>query len=242
MADRVLVFSSDPGRVRAEIPITLPRPRDTESAAFRQIVDEVYGLMTSHGRQAAGVEQLTIGYRLPDTTPGKLVEMLETIADQPFDGRADLPALAEVTELPDDTLFHIYDGLRVLGFARLAEGDIFLTPGGRALVEAENDHRKAIFADHLLQTIPLATHIKRVLDDRPKHRAPEDRFLQELQDYLTGDEAERVLEVMVDWGRYAEIFDYDYNSGMLHLPEDDEDEDGSDSDPDNLLDEERAAS
>ena len=224
MADRVLVFSSDPGRVRADIPITLPRPRDTESPAFRQIVDEVYGLMTAHSRAVAGTEQLTIGYRLPDATPGKLVEILETIADHPFDGRADLPALAEFTELPDDALFHIYEGLRVLGFARLAEGDIFLTPGGRALVEAENEERKVIFTDHLLQTIPLATHIKRVLDDRPKNRAPEERFLQELQDYLTSEEAERVLEVMVDWGRYAEIFDYDYNSGMLHLPEEDEGE------------------
>ena len=232
MADRVLVFSSDPGRVRADIPITLPRPRDTESPAFRQIVDEVYGLMTSHGRASAGVEQLTIGYRLPAASPGQLVELLETIAAHPFDGRADLPALAEFTELPDDVLFHIYDGLLVLGFARLAEGDIFVTPGGRALAEADNEERKAIFADHLLQTIPLAVHIKRVLDDRPKHRAPEERFLQELQDYLTGEEAERVLEVMVDWGRYAEIFDYDYNSGMLHLPEDDEDEaeEGGDGD------------
>ena len=229
MADRVLVFSSDPGRVRADIPITLPRPRDTESQAFRQIVDEVYGLMTAHSRLTAGAEQLTIGYRLPDTTPGKLVELLEAISDAPFDGRADLPALAETTELPDDTLFHIYEGLRVLGFARLAAGDIFLTPGGRSLVEAETDQRKEIFAEHLLRTIPLASHIKRVLDDRPKHRAPEERFLQELQDYLTNDEAERVLEVMVDWGRYAEIFDYDYNSGMLLLPDDeDEDEDRED--------------
>ena len=72
-----------------------------------------------------------------------------------------------------------------------------------------------------------------MLDDRPKHRAPEDRFLQELQDYLTGEEAERVLEVMVDWGRYAEIFDYDYNSGMLHLPEDEEETEESIGDTDN---------
>ena len=230
MADRVLVFSSDPGRVRAEIPITLPRPRDTESPAFRQIVDEVYGLMTASHRAAAGADQLTIGYRLPDTSPGQLVDMLETIADSPFDGRADLPALAEATELPDDDLFHIYDALRVLGFARLAEGDIFLSPGGRALVDAEQEEQKAIFADHLLRSIPLAAHIKRVLDDRPKHRAPEERFLQELQDYLTNEEAERVLEVMVDWGRFAEVFDYDYNSGMLHLPEDDEDDDRQEPD------------
>ena len=224
MADRVLVFSSDPGRVRAEIPVTLPR--DTESPAFRQIVDEVYGLMTSSVRGGAGgaADQVTMGYRLPDTTPGAMISMLDTIAEPPFNGNADLPALAESTEMPDDDLLHVFEGLRVLGFARLAAGDIFLTPSGQAMVAAENDERKAIFAEHLLRTIPLASHIRRVLDERRGHRAPEDRFLQELQDYLTGDEAERVLEVVISWGRYAEIFDYDYNAGLLMLPEDEEEE------------------
>ncbi len=226
MADRVLVFASDPGRVRAEIPVTLEHPRDPESAPFRQIVDEVYGLMTAsvRGGAAAG-DQLTIGYRLPDASPGKMASLLETIAEAPFHGHADLPALAEVTELPDDALFHLYEGLRVLGFARLASGDIFLTPAGAAFAEADNDQRKVIFAEHVLRVIPLASHIRRVLDERRGHRAPEDRFLQELQDYLTNDEAERVLEVVISWGRYAEIFDYDYNAGMLKLPEEDEDDD-----------------
>ena len=224
MADRVLIFASDPGRVRAEVPVSLPRPRDPESAAFRQIVDEVYGLMTSSVRMgAATADQLTIGYRLPAAaTPGKMTSLLETIAEPPFNGHADLPALAEATELDDDTLFHLFEGLRVLGLARLAAGDIFLTPSGRAFVEAENDDRKRIFAEHLLRAIPLAAHIRRVLDERPRHRAPENRFLQELEDYLTDDEAERVLEVVINWGRYAEIFDYDLNAGMLMLPEEEE--------------------
>jgi len=238
MADRVLIFSSDPGRVRAEIPVALEHPRDTESAAFRQIVDEIYGLMTAsvRGGAAAG-EQLTMGYRLPDAQPGKMVSLLETIAEPPFGGHADLPALAEATELPDDTLFHLYEGVRVLGFARLASGDIFLTPAGQSFVAAENDERKVIFAEHLLRTIPLASHIRRVLDERRGHRAPEDRFLQELQDFLTNDEAERVLEVVISWGRYAEIIDYDYNTGLLMLPEEeeeedeDEDKDGKDEPP-----------
>jgi NitT/TauT family transport system ATP-binding protein len=221
MADRVLVFSSDPGRVRAEIRVPLPRPRDIESAAFRQIVDEVYTLMTAHARGGAGgaTDQLTLGYRLPDTTPGKLAGLLETIAEPPFGGRADLPQLAEETELDDDTLFHLFEGLRVLGLARIAAGDIFLTPLGRNFVEAEDAQRKDMFAETLLRSIPLAAHIKKVLDDRKDHRAPEDRFLQELQDYLTDDEAERVLETAITWGRYAEIYDYDYNSGVLMLPE-----------------------
>ncbi|OAN49950.1 nitrate ABC transporter ATP-binding protein [Paramagnetospirillum marisnigri] len=221
IADRVLVFSSDPGRVRAEIRVGLARPRDVESPAFRQIVDEVYTLMTANVRGGAGgaADQLTLGYRLPDTTPGKMAGLLETIAEPPFSGRADLPQLAEETELEDDALFHLFEGLRVLGLARIAAGDIFLTHAGRAFVEAEDAGRKEMFAEALLRGIPLAAHIKRVLDERKDHRAPEDRFLQELQDYLTDHEAERVLETAITWGRYAEIYDYDYNSGVLMLPE-----------------------
>ena len=112
----------------------------------------------------------------------------------------------------------------MLGLARLAVGDIFLTPSGKAFVEAEPPVRKALFGEHLLRAIPLAAHIRRVLDERRDHRAPEERFLQELEDYLTADEAERVLETVITLARYAELFDYDYNAGVLMLPEDDEDE------------------
>jgi len=227
MADRILVFSSDPGRVRAEVAITLPRPRDTDSQAFRQIVDEVYGLMTANVRGGASAEQVGMGYRIPDTGPDDIINILDTLAEPPFKGRADLPALAEYTEQPDDNLFHIYEALRVLGLARLESGDIFLTPAGRAFADADAEQRKLIFADHLLRFIPLAARIRRVLDERKDHRAPEDRFLQELQDYMTEDEASRVLEVTIDWARYAEVFEYNYTSGVLMLPEDEEEEDSA---------------
>ncbi|MGE5516423.1 MAG: nitrate/sulfonate/bicarbonate ABC transporter ATP-binding protein [Bacteroidota bacterium] len=233
MADRVLVFSSDPGRVRAEIPVGLEHPRDPDSPAFRQIVDEVYGLMTASTRMAGGgaAEPIHIGYRLPNATPNRMAELLETIAEPPFNGRADLPALAEFTELPDDALFHLFEGLRVLGLARLAVGDIFLSPAGKAFVEAEPPQRKELFAEHLLRAIPLAAHIRRVLDERRDHRAPEDRFLQELEDYLTAEEADRVLETVITWGRYAGIVDYDYNAGVLMLPEEDDHEAAAEPSP-----------
>jgi len=222
MADRILVFSSDPGRVRAEVPITMPRPRDVESPEFRRVVDEIYTLMTAHSRGlgSAAAEDLTLGYRVPNATPGRMVGLLETIADSPFGGKADLPQLAEYTEMPDDDLFHLFEGLRVLGFAGIASGDIFITPAGQSVVDADTPTQKKIFAERLLASIPLAAHIRKVLDERRDHRAPEDRFLQELQDFLTPREAERVLETVISWSRYAEIFDYDYNAGVLHLPDD----------------------
>ena len=77
--------------------------------------------------------------------------------------------------------------------------------------------RKHLFAEQLLATIPLARHIRHVLDEKPKHRVSDERFLTKLEDYLSDKEAERVLRTMIDWGRYAELFAYDFNSGMLSL-------------------------
>jgi NitT/TauT family transport system ATP-binding protein len=226
MADRVLIFSSDPGRVKAEIPVTLQHPRDTELPAFKQIVDEVYSIMTQQPQRAAGAaaEPLSLGYRLPEATPYKMEGMLDALAEEPLNGKADLPQLADILQLPDDALFHLLEAGRLFGFIKVESGDVTLLPPGIAYVEANAAQRKEVFAEQLLANISLASHIRRVLDERRDHRAPEDRFLQELEDYLTDDEAERVLEQVIVWGRHAEIFDYDYTSGVLSLPEEEEEE------------------
>src|SRR3981189_1850299 len=69
MADRILIFSSDPGRISAEVPIPLPHPRSADSAGFRQIVDQVYTLLTTvpgrDGRRGVKPEPTGLGYRLP---------------------------------------------------------------------------------------------------------------------------------------------------------------------------------
>jgi len=224
MSDRVLIFSSDPGRVKAEIPVNLPHPRDTESPAFKAIVDEIYAIMTQQPQRAAGTpaEPLSLGYRLPEATPHRIEGMMETLAEEFNNGKADIPALAEQLELPDDTLFQLLEAGRLLGFISVEHGDVALLPAGHIYVESTDAKRKELFAEHLVHHISLATHIRRILDERRDHRAPEDRFLQELQDYLTDDEAERVLDQVINWGRYAEIFEYDYNSGFLSLPEEEE--------------------
>ena len=223
ISDRVLIFSSDPGRVKAEIPVNLPHPRDTESPAFKAIVDEIYAIMTHQPARGtgAGAEPLSLGYRLPEAQPHKITGMLEILLEPQFAGKADLPHLAEHLEIPDDTLFQLLEATRLLNFAKVEDGDVVLLPSGQALAEADTPERKQIFAEHLLSHISLAAHIRRILDERRDHRAPENRFLQELEDYLTDDEAERVLDQVISWGRYAEIFEYDYNSGVLSLPEDD---------------------
>jgi NitT/TauT family transport system ATP-binding protein len=221
IADRILIFSSDPGRIRAQIPISLPRPRSSESAGFRQIVDQVYTLLTTEpgrdGRRGARAEAIGIGFRLPDASVQQLSGLIENLTEAPYHGRADLPHLADEENLVMDELFPLIETLQLFGFAHVSGGDIELAPLGRAYAEADMLARKQIFAEALLKHVPLAAHIRRVLDERPGHRAPAARFLRELEDHLSEEEAERVLETVINWGRHAEIFAYDYDSEVLSL-------------------------
>ena len=222
IADRILVFGSDPGHIRAEIAVPLKRPRDVTSPLFRQIVDEVYALLTTvpgrePGKRGQRVEPMGIGYRLPSASIQQLVGLLDAVCAPPYSGRADLPHLAESEHIDDDALFVLIEALQLLGFAQVGGGDIWVTPIGRAFAEGEMQHRKQIFAEQLRLSIPLAAHIRKVLDERPGHSAPEGRFLAELEDHLSEEEAAEVLETVINWGRYAELFAYDYDRGVLSL-------------------------
>src|SRR5204863_8365017 len=136
IADRILIFSSDPGRIRAEIPIALPRPRSYDSAGFRQIVDQVYTLLTTEpgrdGRRGAKPEPIGIGHRLPDASVQQLSGLVERLTESPYNGRADLPHLADEENLDVDDLFPLLDFMQLLGWAHVSGGDIDLTASGRA--------------------------------------------------------------------------------------------------------------
>jgi NitT/TauT family transport system ATP-binding protein len=221
MADRILIFSSDPGRISADISVALPRPRSPEDGAFRQIVDQVYTLLTTvpgrDGRRGVKPEPIGLGYRLPDAAVQQLSGLIERLTEDPYNGRADLPHLADEENLVVDELFPLIEALQLLGLAHVSGGDIELTAAGHAYADADMLARKPMFADAVLKHVPLVAHIRRVLDERPGHRAPAARFLRELEDHLSEEEAERVLDTVINWGRHAEIFAYDYDDEVLSL-------------------------
>jgi NitT/TauT family transport system ATP-binding protein len=82
---------------------------------------------------------------------------------------------------------------------------------------AELDERKRLFAQHLIAYVPLAAHIKRVLDERESHRAPATRFRDELEDSMSEERAERTLRAVISWARYGEVFAYDEDAGVFSL-------------------------
>jgi NitT/TauT family transport system ATP-binding protein len=220
MSDRILVLASNPGRVAAEIPVRLPQPRNRLDPAFRQLVDDIYALMTARPAAQPAAHALPgsgISLLLPRVSINLLAGLLEAIAADPYRGRADLPELAATLQMEIDDLFPVAESLHLLRFAELAEGDIRLTDAGRRFVDLDPDDRKRLFAQHLLANVPLASHIRRVLDERGNHRAPASRFRDELEDHMSEQFADQTLRAVTGWGRYAESFAYDEATGVFSL-------------------------
>jgi NitT/TauT family transport system ATP-binding protein len=221
MCDRILVFSSNPGRVIAEIKVDMPQPRKRLDPAFRALVDDIYARMTVRSASTpvrdGNFPGMGLGMVLNRVSTNTLAGMIEALAANPHDGKAELPELAASLNMDADRILEIGETLQLMRLAEIEGRMIRLTPVARRYAHAETDERKHIFAQQLLAFVPLATHIRRVLDDRTSHTAPASRFRDELEDFMSEDYAEETLTTVTNWARYAEVFAFHEDSDRFSL-------------------------
>ena len=222
MCDRILVFSRNPGHIIEEIKVDLPHPRSRVEPAFRDLVERIYVALTARQAPAPraapdrfagmGIEMV-----LPRVSANALAGLIEALAGAPYNGEADLPVIASTLQMEVDDLFPIAEALQLLRFAEVEGGDIKLTDAGKQFAESGVDDRKKLFQRQLLAYVPLAAHIRRVLQDRAQHEAPKRRFVDELEDHMAEEAAEGTLRCVVAWARFAEAFAYDDRSETFSL-------------------------
>ncbi|WP_441772714.1 ABC transporter ATP-binding protein [Labrys sp. KB_33_2] len=221
MCDRILIFGSNPGRVIGEVRVDLPQPRNRLDPAFRALVEDIYARMTARPGSAPARDGLFpgtgIAMVLPKVSSNELAGLIEAVAAAPYHGKADLPPLAAGLHLEIDELFPVAETLQLLRFAELEGGDIRLTAAGKRFAESEVDERKRQFAQQLATYVPLAAHIRRILDERPSHQAPARRFRDELEDHMSEDYAAGTVQAVISLARYAEYFAYDEAADLFTL-------------------------
>lgn len=220
LADRLVILDSNPGRIKAQFQVRLPHPRNRNSSTFRAFVDRIYAAMT---RPAGGLvaplagATLGLGHRLPSANVQQMLGVLDAVSEEAPSGQLELAELGDELEMEIDEIFPLVEAIELLGFARVESGRIEITEAGHGFLQADILERKDIFRNALLERVPMAQHIYDVITRSDDHRVNEERFLAELNESLSDEEAERVLEVIVAWGRYAELFAYDYDSGEFSL-------------------------
>lgn len=230
MCDRIVISSSNPGRIAHVLPVPFPHPRNREDAAFRQLVDHIYALMTQRApiiseadlthRSAASASVAPAFRALVPVSITMMIGMMEALAAPPLNGRADLPVLAEKLQLELDDLFPLGESLELLALAELEDGDILLTNEGVHFVLSDLDERKAIMGHALRHHVPLVKMICALLDERPTHNVKAERFRDELEASMSPDYARQTLQTIIGWTRFAELFDYDEESDRFFLPDD----------------------
>jgi len=219
-ADRVIVLGTNPGRIRAELACPLERPRDRRDERFSALVDEIYGIMTDRpqapvppasGQDDGGVQQVVLPHASVDGIAG-LAELALASGEA-----ADLAQLAAVVGFAIDDLFPIVDALTMLGFATVQSGRLDLTEAGERFAGADIQRSKEIFREAALQRVPLVRRIQRALEHSSDGVLREGFFIDLLASHYSRDEARAQLDTAIDWGRYAELFEYDAGRGEISL-------------------------
>jgi NitT/TauT family transport system ATP-binding protein len=227
LADRVVVLGRNPGRIRADLDVNLPRPRNRKSPRFLALVDHIYKVLTepnvehtppSGPQQPAADAASAPSYpMLPHARPGGIAGFLEILLDR--GGKDDVYRLADELAMEVSDLLPIIEASAMLHFVQVREGDIEITPQGRAFAEADILTRKSLFREAALQYVPLLRQIGNALRAKADRTLPDDFFFDILDEHFSQEEAKAQLNTAIHWGRYAEIFDYDATSGRLHLTE-----------------------
>jgi NitT/TauT family transport system ATP-binding protein len=225
LADRIIVLGRNPAHVHAEFQVDFAYPRDRKSPRFVEMVDMIYRALTqqAHPEASPSVMQEIAAAKekrvlmLPHTRPGGMAGLLEILGDR--GGRADLHVLAGELSLEVDALLPAVDTAVLFDFLKVEEGDAIITPEGIAFAKADIQERKAIFRKAALAHVPLLRQMEQALKAKSNRTLPAEFFEDLLDEHFSEEEATRQLETAIQWGRYAELFDYDAASGKLTLTE-----------------------
>jgi len=221
LADRVIVLGRNPAHIRADFRVPLPQPRDRKSPQFVVYVDYIYKVMTSVDTAVApplpGKTHEAARYPLlPHARPGGIAGLLEILIDS--GGTEDLYHLSEQLLMEVDDLFPIVEAAVLLGFAELKEGDVNITPEGKAWAEAGIDEQKRLFREAALSRILVFQQIEKILLQKADHSIPLELFRDILDEHHPEEEIQRQLDTILSWGRYCELFNYDSETERLYLP------------------------
>ena len=225
LADRVVILGNNPGHVRGIFSIDLARPRNRSAAHFKELVDHIYTVMTNpeasvgdaslgtaRAPRTGGDQRIVV---LPTATAGGISGLLELVNEH--GGREDLPALASQLQFEADDLTPITDAASLLGFATVNRGDITLTEIGKRFSEADIQSSKQIFREQVLAHVPMLRSMLETLRLKKNGAMQAEFFLDILDEHFPRAEVQRQFETLIDWGRYAELFEYDAPEAELHL-------------------------
>ena len=212
LADRVIILSSNPGRIGREVKIEIPRPRNESDPYFHKYVEKIYGYFLDMQKYIV-TKKADLYYPVPYFS--SFYGLLDCIHDN--GDSLPLSVLDDKSELNAAEILVATEFLELLHFLYVDKNIATLTLAGQLVVQADIVERKQIFAQHLINYIPIMSYIRDILHQRPNHQAPRKRFISLLEDKLSTFDANKVLHNITCWGRDTGLFFYNENKKIYTL-------------------------
>jgi NitT/TauT family transport system ATP-binding protein len=219
MADRIVILSAHPGRIRKVIENDLPRPRNYRSREFTALVDRLHEIITGHelpDQPAEAVRKVGAPAMepLPEAASSEIVGLLEYLDAR--GGSEELFRIAADTNRQFDHIINIVEAAELFEFVDTPKRLVVLDTAGRRFLEAAAEDRKSIWREQLLK-LRLFREIYDVLQRQPDHTIDQDFVNETIILRLPQENYEKTFQTFIRWARFGNLFAYDETSQTLSL-------------------------
>jgi NitT/TauT family transport system ATP-binding protein len=241
MARKIVVLAAHPGRVQTVVDNTLPYPRDTDSPAFKHLVDQIHGILTqailpdgpatsvdvtvpaseessqaeaeaSHAEHAAGRQ---VSHVVPvSPLPKALLSEVQGLISYLGDEPEEIYDLSSQIGKDFAATLSVVKAAEMLGFVDTPGQDVVLTALGKRFNGLGTPEKREILHEQI-RKIKIFELILRLIDNSPEKMLEEDVIVERLGRIFPHERARTLWKTILSWGRYAEIFGYDAHTHQV---------------------------
>ncbi len=222
LANRIVVLSANPGKLRVVINNNIPFPRDYRSSEFLSMVDRIHEIITS----AILPDEVVVTNETGKTTPrveslpkafiGEIVGLLEILDDHK--GQIDIFQLSMIVGKDFGSVMNVVKAAEMLDFVDTPRRNVIFTVIGKTFLKADVNQRKIIFKEQILK-LRIFQLITSILKHGKQAGLSEDIVLETLAMLLPNEDTEKQFDILVDWGRYGELIGHDAEEKKMYLEE-----------------------
>ena len=219
LADRIVIMGTRPGHIRQIIENDIPHPRDYQNSAFLEMVQQLHDIIVSeHLPEAPTVAAAGPAFLLPEPLPhvnlSEVFGLMELLRDR--GGRSDVFALDTVTAYDFGHTLAVVKAGELLGLLDTPRNNVIVTPAGNRLLDADMPHRKILIGQQL-RTLNTFKFVLKLIDDSPSKQISKDILLEEFAIHMPTEDVEKLLHIVIAWGRFCELFTYSPETELFSL-------------------------
>jgi NitT/TauT family transport system ATP-binding protein len=216
LADRIIVLTPHPGRIRTILKNSVDHPRRANSPEFLAMVKQIHDeIVLDHFPEKPGAPSEAGRIEpIPFVHLGEVIGLMRTIKTR--GGCMNVFDLDEMTEYDFGRTLSIVMAGEMLGFLHTPKDTVVLTETGSRFLDEGSDQQQQILRQQLL-ALELFQHLVTRLQEAPGKQLSKLTTVTELRRKVPHRNAEKLFLTIIEWGRHARLFDYSHRNRTLVL-------------------------